>query len=822
MAADAAARKARPYDQPAEAERYYRMRRQPADPSIDPVASLRAAREHRLHMPGHALALDRELPSLAEMRDAQGDMGSAAGALAGWEPLGPGNIGGRTRAFVIVPTAPDTMYLGGVSGGVWKTTDGGLSWVTHTDDLANVAVNALAMDPTNPDVLYAGTGEGYFREVVRGTGLPLRGAGIFRTSDGGLTWSRLASTETVDFQWVNDLVISRIDPRRVYAATRTGVWRSSDEGETWERVLDPQVNGGCLDLASRTDTGNDWLFASCGSFAQATVYRNTAAEAGAAWESVLADPNMGRTSLAISPSDQRIVYALAASNVPGPNNRFNQGLHAVFRSASAGSRGSWSARLRNTSTDRLSTLLLSNPWSSVQVECGFGVQNSTTTMGWYVNVIAVDPVNPDIVWASGVDLFRSNDGGRSWGAASYWWVGSNYGSFAHADHHGIFFDPHYNGDTNQTMYAAGDGGLYRTDNARAAVARSLISLCNPNASGVRFRDLNHGLAVTQFYHGVPFADGTRYLGGTQDNGTILGGDTRGFDGWRNVLGGDGCYVAVDPTDPDVMFAESQYLGFARSVDGGQTFTDAVSGITDSFYSFLFVTPFAMDPNEPRRLWTGGPRMWRTDNRAAGWVRASTSLGTNNTVSAVAVAPGHSERVAAGSNAGSVFFTDQAVTASGTTVWEESRPRDGFVTWLAFDPQNPDALWATYGGFGGTHVWRSPDGGRTWSSRDGSGASALPDIPVHCVVVDPTASHRLFLGTDLGVFVSVDGGLSWVVENTGFATAVTESLSLLHASDGRTYLFAFTHGRGAWRVEVPPAPEAPRIARRRLGQLPGGG
>jgi hypothetical protein len=256
----------RGFDQPDEAEEYYRAKRSPSDPSIKPMDAYRRAREQRRHMPGYSLARGGSLPSLSNMASSAADGREPSSPLPAWEPLGPGNIGGRTRAFVIVPSSPNTMYVAGVSGGVWQTSDGGLHWTTHTDELANLAVNALALNPSDPRVLYAGTGEGYFREVVRGTGLPLRGAGIFRTGDGGLTWTRLPSTEGEDFQWVNDLVVSRADPHRVYAATRTGVWRSTDEGESWRRVLDPHVNGGCLDLAARTDTSTDWVLAACGTF----------------------------------------------------------------------------------------------------------------------------------------------------------------------------------------------------------------------------------------------------------------------------------------------------------------------------------------------------------------------------------------------------------------------------------------------------------------------------------------------------------------------------------------------------------------------------
>ncbi len=129
--------------------------------------------------------------------------------------------------------------------------------------------------------------------------------------------------------------------------------------------------------------------------------------------------------------------------------------------------------------------------------------------------------------------------------------------------------------------------------------------------------------------------------------------------------------------------------------------------------------------------------------------------------------------------------------------------------LAFEPGSQDVVYATYAGFGGRHVWRSDDFGETWEAIDGSAASAIPDIPVHSVVVDPDNVRRIYIGTDLGVFTSGNGGLTWAVENTGFANAVTEWLAIGDGPDGRPMLFAFTHGRGAWRVDLAPAQEAPR-------------
>ena len=460
-------------------------------------------------------------------------------ALGEWQSLGPGNIGGRTRTLVIREDDPRTMYLGGVSGGVWKTTDGGEWWEPVSDDLANIAVNSMAMDPTDPETLYVGTGEGYFREEVRGTWLPLQGEGIFKTTDGGGTWTQLQATATDDFLWVNDLVISPHDSRRVYAATRTGVWRSEDGGETWLRIHEATAKGGCLDLALRTDRAGDALFASCGTLDRATVYRSPDAAAGEpAWEAVLSESGMGRTTLAIAPSDQDVVYALAAAD----GGSFDMGLHAVFRSKDGGSAGSWEARVRHTDPNKLNTLLLTNPVAASYVDCGWSDSDAWVHMGWYCNTIAVDPLNPDRVWAAGVDLFRSDDGGANWGLGSYWWLEDGNPDFVHADQHAVVFHPDYDGAGNRTMFTVNDGGIFRTDDAHARVATAEAGICSPTHSSMVWTRLNHNLGITQFSHGLAYPDGDRFLGGTQDNGTIRALETNGPDSWTHIFGGDGCGI----------------------------------------------------------------------------------------------------------------------------------------------------------------------------------------------------------------------------------------------------------------------------------------
>ncbi len=786
-------------DDPDRAAEYEAKRRAGSD---DPVRDLARAREAMRMMSRYSTASDEQFSVVssrlsAEHRDAAQTTDNRQPATAQpfdtWQFLGPGNIGGRTRVLIIDPEQPMVMYAGGVSGGIWKSDTGGGLWKPIGDDLMNIAVNALAMHPVNHRILYAGTGEGYFREEVRGTALPLRGNGIFITTDGGDTWRQLASTNTPDFHFVNDLAISTHDPSRIYAATRTGVWRSSDSGASWTRVVATTVKGGCLDLAFRGDTVNDYLFASCGTFEQATVYRSTHAEDAQPWESVLSEANQGRTSLAIAPSNPSIVYALAATN---ESSSRGQGLLGVYRSDSNGDPGSWHARVTNDSPDYVSTLLLSNVYAGTTRQCAGprAPASFNLTMGWYCNVIAVDPIDPERVFLGGVDLFRSDDGGRTWGIASYWWANETgtgqQQSFLHADQHAIVFDPHYDGVSNKTLYLTNDGGLFRTHNPDATIISGIGAACSPATSNVEFERLNDNYGVTQFYHGAVFPDGRTFIGGTQDNGTVRGSLDQGPNFWSRVLGGDGAYVAIDATDPIYVYAESQNGNITASINGGQTFRSAVLGLSDA--GFLFVTPFVIDPNEPKRLWIGGRQMWRTGNRALSWDAASTMLPSS--VSAIAVAPGNPDLVLAGTASGHIARITSATTANASTQWTLTLPREGFVSSIVF--ANATTIYATYAGFGGEHVWRSLDTGATWQPL----TSDLPDMPVHSIAVDPIRPDRLYLGTDLGVFVSVDGGAHWSVENSGFAAVVTETVTIAPGARGPA-VYAFTHGRGAWRAEL---------------------
>jgi photosystem II stability/assembly factor-like uncharacterized protein len=189
-------------------------------------------------------------------------------------------------------------------------------------------------------------------------------------------------------------------------------------------------------------------------------------------------------------------------------------------------------------------------------------------------------------------------------------------------------------------------------------------------------------------------------------------------------------------------------------------------------------------------------MWRTSNGGANWSQASAQI-FNRPVSSIAVSPVNPDKVLAGTIGGHISRTTAGTTSNASTVWSSTQPRFGWVSSVAFDPSNDNVVYATYSNFNAPssndkHVYKSVNGGATWTGIDGSGSTKIPDTPVHCILVDPNNSSRLYVGTALGVFVSVDGGSSWARENTGFANAPTETLAF-DTARGVTNLYAFTHG-----------------------------
>lgn len=796
-------------DQPGAAARY-ELERRSVDSQPVPVERYERALRTRASMRAASLARGGA-PVAATKRQ------SNAISLGNWEQLGPGNVAGMSRSLVIDPRQPNTMYTTGMSGGIWKTTDGGQNWRAVGDLLPILVIGSLAMDPNDSRVLYAGTGDGFVGINA------VRGGGIYKSADAGETWSRLGSTATDEFVFVNKIVVSGNIARSVYAATNAGVMRSQDGGVTWSRSLNRGLpNRGCHDLALRTDFAADYMFASCGIPGQrpgadlrlgtdprenisesVVVYQNKAAAAEGQWSEVLTDRRMGRTVLAIAPSNQSTIYAVAS--VWDPNfGPYANALLAVYRSTTGGDAGTWQERVRNDDRNRVNTLILSNPY--------FGIcagNRDTIGQAWHNNAAAVDPRDPNRLWVGGVDLFRSDDGGQNFGIASLWWISGFRGPYVHADQHAIVFHPGYDGESNRTMYSVTDGGVFRTSNARAGVATGPGGPCDLERIGTSWDAMTLGLTTMQFYAGSVYPGGSAYLGGAQDNGSARGSDQAGFRSWQVLTPGDGGRSVIDVLDPNIIFQAAQNFELDKSIDGGGSFQLANRGMTESGQNFAFVAPFAGDPRDTRRLWAAGTRIWSTTTGADLWFPASVPLAGRN-FTALSIAPSDSNFVVAGARTGEVFRNRAALSATGTTDWEKSQPRVGWVSSLAFDPGDSNVLYASFGSFnrveGDAHIYRSTDGGVSWSASDGTADSALPDAPFHTVAVNPDDPRMLVAGGDLGLFVSTDAGATWSREEDNLPAVVVNHVAF-HRESGGLSLYAFTFGRGLWRIRLS-APAVP--------------
>ncbi len=655
-----------------------------------------------------------------------------------WTSIGPGNIGGRIRSILIHPTSTNTMWAGSVGGGIWRTTNGGTTWAPVNDFMANLAVATLIMNPLDTNVLYAGTGEGFFNADA------VRGAGVFKSTNGGVTWTQLPSTATSNFFFVNRLAISP-DGATLLAATNTGIWRSTNAGTSWTqattlRTLDVDFNPSNSAQAIAGQANGVVLFSTNG---------------GAAWT---AAPSLGgmRVEVAYAPNAPTITYA-SVENTSG----------RLYRSTNGGQ----SYTLVNSGTNYL------------------GGQ------GWYDNLLWVDPTNSAVVIVGGIDLWRSTNSGSTFSRISQW---QSAPTSAHADHHVAIAHPGFNGTTNRTVFFGNDGGVYRASNVHT------VSL----TSG--WQELNNNLGVTQFYGAAGNAATGTIVGGTQDNGTLRYTTGGGAEAHSTMFGGDGGFCASDPTNANVFYGEYVFLRIHRSTNGGASSSYIWNGNSDaSSQCANFIAPFILDPNNANRLLGGGCSLWRSNNAKAttpAWAAIKAPGAATDRISAIAVRTGSPDTIWVGYNSGDVSMTTNgtATTPAWTAPLGAVVLPNRKVTRITV--VNANTAYVTFGGFSPDNVWRTDNAGATWMDVTGSGATGLPDVPVRSLVFHPSEPQWIYVGTEVGVFASEDGGATWALPHDGPANVSVDELTWVG-----TRLVAATHGRGLFRVDVPAPPKAPMTA-----------
>jgi photosystem II stability/assembly factor-like uncharacterized protein len=570
----------------------------------------------------------------------------------GWTWLGPGNIGGRVRSILIHPVQTNILWCGGVDGGIWKSTNSGAAWFPLDDFMANLAVGSMAMDPADPNTIYAGTGEATYNADG------IRGAGIFKTINGGATWVRLPSTTAVAFQYVARIAIDPNNSQSLLAATRGGIYRSLDGGTNWAQrtaatTFDVQFHPTDSSQAVASgNTGTAWY----------------SIDGGFSWASATGVPASGRIEVTYARSSPNCVYA-SCENASGQ----------IYRSVDGGH-----------------TYTLINSGNAY-----LGSQ------GWYDDVIWVDPTTTNlVVVGGGPDLWRSTDGGATLTKISQW---QSAPTSAHADHHAIVASPAYNGTTIKTVYFGNDGGVYR------AADVSTVSL----VSG--WQSLNNNLGITQFYGGAGNTNSNVIVGGTQDNGTLrYSGNPQGWTAMFGGDGGFCAADPTDPNYFYGEYVYLQIHRSANGGLSSSYITTGLTdaGSSANFIAPFILDP----NNANTMLGGGASLWRSANVKAAtpSWAAIKPSIGSS--ISAIAVASGNSDIIWVGHNNGNVYRTANGTTVSPTwTQVDLGTPNlpNRYCERIAISPVNPSKVYVTFGGFNPDNVWRTTDNGVTWANISGN-------------------------------------------------------------------------------------------------------
>lgn len=668
-----------------------------------------------------------------------------------WTERGPNNIGGRTRALMWDPNDPTNRaaFAGGVGGGLWynsNVTSSATTWVQVSPTFSNVAVTCITVDPNNPLIMYYGTGEGW------GNVDQLRGAGIWKSVDGGQTWNHLPSTDPADF-WTNqDIAVAANGS--VYASTKAGLFRSDDAGATFTKVLGSGVSNAANWMTDFEIAGNGDFYVAIHS---GGIYKS-AASLGANqgtignWTRLLVPFPGGydRVEVAVGKNNSNYIYTVC---------EVNQGASNIIRSTDAGV--SWSATNGQP-----------------------GGQFSSNDQAWYDLCLEVDPTNHLTVYTGAIDQHRSTTGGSSWSrlTAAY----SSAAPYMHPDQHAIVPNP---ANPLQLLYGHDGGVSYSTNRGS-----------NPS-------ERNRGYNVTQFYSLAisTQAGSSRIIGGTQDNGSIMQ-TVAGMGAGTDLTGGDGAYCAIYPGREDTMFTTSQWETLYRSKDGGNNF-NYIANPALSQNNTMFINPIEIDPFNPNVLYQASNSLWRhgsaTSGGSNGWSQISVQVSQITAITPTLV-PSNTVYFAAG---GSIYRIDNTFFAGSTTVPQSINPTGmsgGYINCILADPTDGDHLFVPFSSYGvNQHVVEITNAGLGSGSTLKNLSGNLPDLPCNWIALEPNNPKGLLVATDLGVFRCADytvpeSDIYWQPANLGLGWPRVEQIKTRY-SDNTVHIS--THGRGFFSTDT---------------------
>ncbi len=696
-----------------------------------------------------------DLLRAAAIEDLRRRLDEAPGQTLTWQSLGPdtiststGPVAGRVSAIALHPSNENIIYLGTASGGLWKTTTGGTSWTEIFSQVGTQMIGSIFIDPANTNTIWVGTGD-HWEWCGRYFGM-----GLFKSTDGGATWQAMNGwgPNKLKLSYISSIVVHPTNPNIVLVGgyawcdnfNEGALYRSTDGGTNWY----PSISGAVGDILVDPTTP-DTMYAGVGRSTYSTngVYKTL--NAGASWARIETAPlpygtSTYRVRLAMAPSNGQVIYALILQS---------DGRTPLYKTTNGGA--TWSQ---------------TNP-DACDWQCSYNL------------CLAVHPTNPDSIVVGSVYHYRSTDSGTTLTLGASYWV-------VHVDTHVLRYST-----TNGGRYWIGnDGGLWRTDNG-----------------GTSFTNLNANLNITQFYDvAVHPGDTLAVWGGAQDNGSS---GRFGSQQWTGTVGtGDGMMNLVDPANPNTVFQSSypyppsgpnRLPRLVRSTTGGSpsTFSWLAQNGLIGGEPYPWVTPLAIydhDASTPTYAFLASNYVYRaqTDQPTSSftWTKISPDLGGISTVIAP-VKSGSNLVIYAGTSNGKIQRTDNGLDPSPTWSDVTGNLPCCNVSDIAPDPTNPLRVFATRGNFDIAKLWRSTTGGTTWTAV----GIWLPNLPANSVAIDPLNVNRIFVGTDVGVYESLDGGdnVHALMSGLPLGTVVTD----LEIDDNPHALVAGTYGRGAWWLDL---------------------
>lgn len=656
-----------------------------------------------------------------------------------WKELGPktrenygGYVGvGRVNAIAFHPADTATIYVGAPSGGFWITHDNGRTWSSPTDIMPTLGVSAILVDQTHPDLILIGTGD---RDGGNSPGM-----GVFRSDDGGITFYPFNNGMGNVTVGMFDRAAS--DHRIILAAANGGIFKTLDGGENWVRTSPDNSN--FRDVKFKPGSTSTAYATSNNGF-----YRST--DGGDSWTLLpfsAGYPQGSRLVIGVTPADDKVVYLVAGAG------KFT----GCFRSNDSG---------LTFATQSTSPNILGYAYEA----------NDEKSQAWYDLDIHIDPENPQIVHVGGVNLWRSDDSGKTWKITGHWW--GDRTNEVHADQHAFAYNP-----LNKKLYAGNDGGIYYTGN-----------------QGGTWKEISEGLGIGQLYKlGVANNLRDKVTAGFQDNGSATWMGTY----WVNSGGGDGMECAVDPFDSRYSYTTiyygpiTQYFnnGGGRGIAGKNTY-----GITEDG---AWVTPFLISEGSGNTMVIGYKNIWISNNiKSSGnikWVRISNSLAGNNDQNMAVLEQSSADFniLYAARYDGRLFRTDNLM--GDTVLWTDISnrlPAGGTPSDLECHPYDPKTVYLAVS----QKIYKSGNLGSTWVDISGS----LPHISINSIACDKTSRDGLYIGTDAGVYYRDADMSDWILFGLYLPVSVRiTELEIYYDRRNRddSRLRASTYGRGLWEIPL---------------------